>query len=417
MPKARIPENEIDRLQALVNYNILDTPPEAKYDDITQMASILCGVPISLISLIDKDRQWFKSNQGVEISETPRDFAFCAHAILEPEFMEIADARVDERFRDNPFVLNDPPIIFYASSPLMTPSGFPIGTLCVADSKPGQLNATQRLGLQALSRLIVREFEFHKNLHEVSMNLQETKRLLSVVEEKNERLHYAERMKALGEMAGGIAHEINTPLALILNQSHYIRRKLANGSIDSTEIEKRLEKIEITTRAISDVAQGMLIFAHENQTIDIGNHQAIAILKNAVSLTRSAMSKAGIILTMECDSGLMVKSSLQLTTQIITNLLMNAIDAIQGQDEPWIKLGARRSKSDEMIEFFVIDSGKAIPEAIRSEIMKPFFTTKPAGKGTGLGLSISNDLAKRQNGSLELEVLGSNTTFILSLPF
>lgn len=165
--RAKFPPNEAWRLAALRNYDVLDTPPELGFDDLTLLASQICQTPIALVSLVDEDRQWFKAKVGLDVAETPRDFAFCAHAILyQDDLLEVIDAQLDRRFSDNPLVTADPHIRFYAGAPLITPNGYALGTLCVIDYVPRQLDESQKQALRALSRHVVALLELRNSLAE-----------------------------------------------------------------------------------------------------------------------------------------------------------------------------------------------------------------------------------------------------------
>jgi diguanylate cyclase (GGDEF)-like protein len=160
-----VPDNEHARLAALDEYDVLDTLPERAFDDITRLVTIICGVPISVISLVDERRQWFKSKVGLETSETPRDVAFCAHAIMDPdEVMVVHDALADSRFVDNPLVTEDPGIRFYAGAPLVTPEGEAIGALCAIDREPRELRPDQLEALSLLSREVIAHLELRLSL-------------------------------------------------------------------------------------------------------------------------------------------------------------------------------------------------------------------------------------------------------------
>jgi GAF domain-containing protein len=158
------PANEEARVAALEKYAILDTDPEQCFDDLTLLASYICKTPIALISLVDEDRQWFKSRVGMDAKETSRDIAFCSTAILQSDVFVVPDALADERFRDNPLVVSDPNIRFYAGAPLINEDGYALGTLCVVDRTPRELAADQKDALKALSRLVLAQLEFRRNL-------------------------------------------------------------------------------------------------------------------------------------------------------------------------------------------------------------------------------------------------------------
>lgn len=175
--RALIPPDEAKRLAALEEYQILDTGIEQAYDDIAALAAHICKVPISMISLVDRDRQWFKSKVGMEPAETPRDIAFCAHAILEQEPLIIRDATKDRRFARNPLVKGEPHIRFYAGFPLVNPEGLALGTLCAVDRKPHQLSAEQQEAMLVLARQVMVLMEFRRVSRHLAEALEHVKML------------------------------------------------------------------------------------------------------------------------------------------------------------------------------------------------------------------------------------------------
>ena len=156
---ASLPADEDARLRALRDCDVLDTPAEEDFDEITRLAAHICGVPIAAVSLIDAERQWFKSIVGLPLTETPRDMAFCAHTILQPGVMTVHDAQADARFADNPLVTGDPGIRFYAGAPLITEDGHALGSLCVIDRTPRHLTADQQEAMRLLARLVMSHLE------------------------------------------------------------------------------------------------------------------------------------------------------------------------------------------------------------------------------------------------------------------
>ncbi|MCU0771789.1 MAG: GAF domain-containing protein [Verrucomicrobia bacterium] len=156
------PANERQRLKVLWQYEVLDTVPEAMFDDLTELAASICAAPMALVSLVDENRQWFKSAQGLTQRETSRDISFCAHAICQTGLFMVPDARKDPRFKDNPMVRGTPGIRFYAGSPLITADGYALGTLCVLDRKPRALTAFQKRALQLLARVVVSLLELRR---------------------------------------------------------------------------------------------------------------------------------------------------------------------------------------------------------------------------------------------------------------
>jgi GAF domain-containing protein len=176
-PAAPFPANEAARLDALRRYHILDTAPEESFDDFTLLASTICQTPMASMTLIDSERQWFKASIGFVDRETPREHAFCAHAILGPEVLVVEDATSDVRFSENPFVTAAPHIRFYAGAPLIDGDGHALGSICVIDQQPRPISDTQRNALQALSRRIIAQMELRRISAEMAALLTHIKTL------------------------------------------------------------------------------------------------------------------------------------------------------------------------------------------------------------------------------------------------
>lgn len=213
---APLPANEVQRLQALWRYQVLDTPAEKDFDDLTTLASYVCGTPIALISLVDQERQWFKSRTGLDVLETHRDLAFCSHAILQTEPLVIEDASQDARFATNALVVNEPRIRFYAGTPLITPEGYSLGTLCAIDQVPRRLDERQLEALQALGRQVIAQLELRRNLTTLSSEMLERKRTERELRETQTRLQ--------------LLNSISTSITLRLSVGQVIKRVLQQMS-------------------------------------------------------------------------------------------------------------------------------------------------------------------------------------------
>jgi GAF domain-containing protein len=186
MKSAPLPENESGRLKALAEYQILDSLPEEVYDDITRIASEIMGTPIALLNLVDKDRQWTKSNYGLDVTNTPRELSFCPHAILNPyDVMIVEDARYDERFHDNPLTTGAPKVIFYAGVPIVNEDGFAMGALCVIDSRPRTMPENKLMALQALAKSVQTHFELRKTKLELDRVHQEVRKTSGSIKSSN----------------------------------------------------------------------------------------------------------------------------------------------------------------------------------------------------------------------------------------
>lgn len=664
-----IPSNEKARQAALDDFEILDTSPTQDLDDITYLASQICGTPMALISLVDRDRQWFKSKVGVEINETSREISFCGHAINQYEVFVVEDARADLRFAENPLVVGPSGFQFYAGSPLKTSDGYHIGTICVADRVPRKLTDEQLLSLKALSRQVVFSFErkrleaklrdrekfmsnvlgvlpdlvsyidpefryryvnpsyqkwyqlkaadilgkqvqeiagveafavakpwlelalrgaaqelttaiplktdagigprclriryipdqnpkggidgvfavisdvtalkmaeesaikkgeqlraalqhalaseqsfraffenapigivrvdarltyasvnsaFEKFLGYTSQELKnmtvldvshpediadirekahrvyrephdtfrfqkryvhktgkilwgavtsrsyriagsEERQLYTVVEditearERENQLREAEaklvssaKMATLGEMAGGIAHEINNPLAIINAQAEFLQLRLGNGQLDRAGIAKDLEVMRKTSERIAKIVKGLRTFSRQSS----GDPRRVTaihqIIDETVALCGARFRSFTIPIEIDCPEGLACECESTQISQVLMNLLNNSFDSILQLPQKWIRIHAQSDQGH--IKLRITDSGPGIPSAVVARMMEPFFTTKELGRGTGLGLSISRGIIESHGGQLSYELEDGHTSFLITIP-
>lgn len=246
--------NEKARVQALRRYKILDTDPENAFDDLTVLASHICQTPVALISLIDSDRQWFKSKHGINVSETPREVSFCAVAIQQPDLFVVPDASKDPRFSSNPFVVSDPKIRFYAGAPFTSSDGHPLGTLCVVDVVPRALTPNQEAALLSLSRQVQAQFELRRNLIELRSALDERDRA------------EAERDRTIIELQRSLDHV-----------------KRLSGLLPACSACKLDVTIPANPNAISGVVDGVMQIAREMRCAEGNEFQIELALREALA--------------------------------------------------------------------------------------------------------------------------------------
>lgn len=572
-------EAEIKRIAELQSYGILDTAPEAQYDQITQLASLISGAPYALIGLVDERRHWFKSRIGFDLTEVSREKSICSETFRDKGPTVITDASKNERFKNHDSVTGGLKIRFYAGFPILSASGYALGAICVADRFTRELDQTQIQALEILSQQVGTLFEIRRATFEMRANLiklgsaaekvMEAEQVLrefceitsavgkgvewkfktliefgarhlgleiglmglmengvftihhstggehgapapgqsyvidsfqlfqakdgvvtvnnssdekaiqnpiakllgvntwiatpisndkgrigalgfgsrrrkdpaltvndevfirvlaewfSMVIDREDRiklvahqqdvLRNSAQMAALGELAAGVAHEINNPLAVINTSVDLLRGLLAAGPKNLREVQQPIERIEATVDRIHRIVKGLKFSSQNASRSDFAPLSVTRFLDDISELTRVrfARSKVGLKierpktdLTIECR-GVEIG-------QVLVNLINNAFDAAHAVVGGWVKVLV--VDDAESVSFRVSDNGPGIPFEIQERIMQPFFTTKEVGKGTGLGLSISQGIVAQHRGKLYLDRKSVQTCFVVTLP-
>lgn len=377
-------KNEKTRLKVLQSYNILDSQKEKDFDDLTELASEICGSKISLVSLIDDKRQWFKSKTGLDINETPKEFAFCGHAIHEPnKVFEIEDARKDLRFHDNPLVTGEPYVISYAGIPLVTDNGIPLGTLCVIGDKPKKLNESQLKALKTLAKQAMNLIELRKTNNKL-------------LKANNDLATKQEQLEQFSQMA---AHDLKSPLANILTYLNFI---LDDSDQLNEEQTSLIKMIQNSSEQLKDLIDELLEFSKIDYIAEVD--------KKEISSTSLIQNIKGLIPIKE-DYILNVDSEIEklfINNTAIKAILINLIsNSIKYTDKENVIIDLKISENSTFYYFSFKDNGPGIPPEKISKIFKPFTrinnTDKYGKHGTGLGLAYIKKIIEKLGGSIVLE--------------
>ncbi|MDN3654079.1 ATP-binding protein [Ferruginibacter paludis] len=400
MKKPAIPENESERLRVLESFDILDTLSEAEFDDITSIASTICNSPISAITLIDKDRQFFKSKIGLEVLQTPRDIAFCAHAINDPsELMIVPDARKDIRFADNPLVTELPHVIFYAGAPLVTTDGYALGTLCVIDHQPKELSVNQKKALHSLANQVMLLFE-----------LRTKNKLLRMSEKKVEAL--AKEMELFVYAA---SHDLQEPLRMITSFMDLLKKNYgeqldekANTYINfATDGGKRMQKL---VAGLLDLSRTNT--ANKEKTLTSLDDTLKEVLQNISTLLKER--KAEIIISTPLP---VLEVYAEDMGRLFQNLLSNAIKFSNANVPPIVKIAA--VEQDKGWLFSIQDNGIGMKAADIEKIFEIFarLHSQSDYQGSGIGLSICKKVVERHGGRIwATSEEGKGSVFYFTIP-
>lgn len=382
MKPANIPPNEAKRLENLKSYHILDTLPEEQYDAITKIASVICDTPIALISIIDESRQWFKSKHGLNATETPREFSFCAHSILQPdELFIINDARKDKRFFDSSLITSDPNVVFYAGAPLNSSEGYSLGTLCVIDNEPKKLNNTQKESLSLLAKQVVTLLELRKKNTELAESNKQNLKL-------NEQLN---------DFAYRLTHDLKSPingvnfLLDVLKEDHFELFKNTKAEEYVSLISNRILYMDnLVTKILKDskVASENIIYEKFN-------------VKDLVDSIRINIDFENKLLINSEPLDIEVYSSKIGLLQIFQNLISNSR---KFSDEENVIISIRCKEDLDSYHFVYEDNGPGIQEQYWNKVFKMFETLDNAdNNNTGIGLTTVKSIIKRLGGKIELK--------------
>ncbi|SNZ01634.1 GAF domain-containing hybrid sensor histidine kinase/response regulator [Flagellimonas pacifica] len=394
-----IPTNEKERLDKLQYYQILDTEAEEMFDDLTKLTAKILDVPTCLISLVDEDRQWFKSRYGMDDEQTARDISFCQYTIMETEILEVKNAIEDERFMDSPLVKGGPKIRFYAGAPLVDDDGLAIGALCAKDYVPRELDQEKRDFLELIS-----------------------KTAMKLIKLRREKLEAEKLSQVKDEFLSNMSHEIRTPLNAIIG---------FNDLLQKTPLNKQqkafLDTLHISSQNLKVIINDILDFSKlENGKITL-EERPISIARlvdHVIKLQTHVAREKGLKLFSNIDYDLppLVMGDETRLIQIFINLVGNAI---KFTDEGFVELKviSQADKDDRvLITFSIKDTGIGIPKEKLQAIFERFSqaensTTRLYG-GTGLGLNIVEMLVTLQNGEISVNSeYGKGSEFVVNIPF
>lgn len=399
-----IPENELQRLAALKRYNILDTLPDHAFDDATKLVSYICGVPIAHISFIDENRQWFKSEIGIGVSEVPRDISFCRYTIMESKMVEINDTHLNDRFKNDPNVTGGFNVRFYAGVPLTTPDGYNIGTLCAIDHVTKELNESQRNALSIVAKHVIAQLE----LGTKNAQLDAQKKIAE------------KAVLARDSFVANMSHEIRTPLNAVIGFTDL----LAQTELDEVQREY-IESVQIAGENLLLIVNDILDLSKiesGNLPIDSEPFNLKKTLKHAYNLLKVKTQKeVEFNLFLDAEMPDIVVGDQGRLNQILVNLIGNSL---KFTNEGEVTVSVKKIEETEdnyTLRFSVKDTGIGIQKNKLTTIFERFTqgeesTTRTYG-GTGLGLNIVKQLIELQNGEIHVKSelnRGSEFAFILT---
>lgn len=395
---AALPENEVERLENLRSYSILDTVSEADFDNLVTIASEICNTSISTITLVDQNRQWFKARVGNMPPETSRTESFCAHAIHHPyEIFVVENASEDPRFFDYPNVLGDPKIAFYAGVPLVSEEGHALGTICVIDQEPKKLTEKQEKTLKALARQ--------------TMNLLNLKKRTTKLELAQEEL--LEKNQQLERFALVAAHDIKSPLNVMSGLTDFVH--MAYQDKMDEELKEIIGYLQNSSRKLTNMVDGILSFSKSDKMLlQCTNINVGEFYQEMIQLFPD---KNDLQFSLDKNTESITSNEIALK-QIVLNLFTNAI---RYNDKPIIKICLGISDEGSHYQIYVQDNGMGIEQRHFDKIFEIFSkahsTDRNGDQGNGIGLATVKNLTQRLGGKVSVESeVKTGSRFTLTIP-
>lgn len=395
MAEAALAENENERLALVRRLEILDSVSEEAYDGIAHIAGLICDMPISAITIVDQNRQWFKSIVGLPTKETPRAQSFCAHAILGHEILEVQDSEQDDRFKDNPLVTGDPHIRFYAGAPLELESGLRVGALCVIDNKPNKLTADQLKALRFLSLQVTALLDLRLKLKEIEALRENDSNIVNM-----------------------LTHELRNPLASIKGFL-----SLLSESEDESHTKQLgfIEKCSKNVDRMLHIVNEFLAFSHWKDgvwSINKEENDINTCIRDSAALLRGYADKCKVTIELSLDENIpKCQFDYNGIMSVLENLISNA--AKYSKENGKVILSSKLDGNSIKVE--VEDFGLGISEKNQSKLFKPFALfdqeNRAGIKGSGLGLSIAKKIIDQHGWELNFHSReGKGTVFYFTIP-
>ena len=397
--KYPIPENEEQRLNAVRSYEIFDTDEDDDYDALTSLASMICEIPVALITFMDDKRQWFKSHHGTPIKENLREYSFCAHAIADKKaIMVVEDTRTDARFVENPMVTGPTKVAFYAGVPLVTSEGFAVGTLCVFDQKPRELSEEQKTALIILAKQVIDKIELRKKVAELA--------------KVNDELALSEQRK--DDFLSIVSHELKTPITTLKANLQMLERlqKSPESPVFPKLIASSSKSVEKINLMVDDLLN-MHRYSEDQLELDKTHFCLYDLMHICCNHVRIDDKHE---LLVEGDKNLLVYADEHRIDQVLVNFVNNAVKYAPDSRFIYMKI----VKEGENVKISVTDHGPGIPEAHLPHLFDRYWRASHSGKkytGLGLGLYICAEIIKRHNGTIGVDSkVGNGSTFWFTLP-